>query len=292
MPPSNNAKLSSSWQRVLTVALVVGAALLTKLALTSFFASPSRAPGAAELARQREIADIAASALDQVDDQVATVNALGGPRVYAAFQRTIGVIAKEPRFLEELARHRSAGKNLDLPIQVDASQDFSAQLAAQGSARLPPEEFLEIVKLRLQLAEANDKICAGFWSGGLSMSEFGAGLALLRDEDLQRWMELSARAVRLQLYATTPLPRFAAKSYVDGVRDILAPLPLPERTRLTSTMEAGISAPPADGCKALLLLMRGGIELPAHRRDAFLRTMSFNSMVDWEDEPAAFSPKK
>ena len=49
------------------------------------------------------------------------------------------------------------------------------------------------------------------------------------------------------------------------------------------TLNAGTAAPPEEGCKAFLRFTRGGLQLSAARRDPFLRAMSFDSLVDWEE---------
>lgn len=284
MPPTPSPEAGNRWHRALPVGAALIVALLVKFGLGGFD-RPSPKPSSAELKRQREIAEKTAAALDAVDAQKAAMLALGGPRVYAASQRLAESVARDPKFVEALANQQTGAPRVNLPVKMDPGQELSAQLVAQGSARLPADEFLEMVKLRLKMAEGSPTICAGFWSGGLLPSDMGRSLEALGDADFQRWFELSERAMRLQLYATTPLPRFSGKAFVQGAREILAPLPDAERAAHMKTMDAGLAAPPAEGCSTYLVLVRGGIQLPSTRRDAFLRALSLNSMVDWEETP-------
>lgn len=283
MPTDTATKRPDRWQRIgggviaALVALLVGAYLRPR---------SSHHPSAAEEARNRKIASEAAAALDSVDE---IRNALSPPpqrfggRSEVALRRMGERLGHDPKFLEELARYqRSPTPDKALAVNVPQQQEFGAQLASQGMVRLPPDDFLDIVKLRLKLAENSKTICVGMWSGGLSALEFANGLDALSDEDLSRWVELTEAAMRLQLYSTTPLPRFSEKVFLDGVREIKRPLPPHEQRTLLKTMETGTSAPPDEACNALLVLMRGGLRLPAARRDSFLRALSFASFVDWE----------
>jgi hypothetical protein len=207
----------------------------------------------------------------------------GRPRVDAAFREMADEIAKDPKFKEELAKGSKSPdtEKLDLAIKSTGNRELGAQLAAKGAARLDAKEFLEMIKLKLKLAEASPKLCTGFWSGGLAGEDFAVGLDALSDPDLHRWFQLSARAMRLQLYATTPLPRFAGQALTDGIGEIKSTLPPEASDTLSKTMTAGVAAPPAAACQAYLQLTRGALRLPDAQRDAFLRAMTFDTLVDW-----------
>ena len=160
-------------------------------------------------------------------------------------------------------------------------RELGAQLSAKGAARLESAEFMDLMRLKVKLAEASPKLCAGFWSGGLATADLAAGLDALNDADLHRWFELSEHAMHLELYATTPLPRFSGKDLLAGLRDIKAELAPAAADTLTKTMGTGVAATPEAGCLAYLQLTRGGMHLPDARRDTFLRTLTFDSLVDW-----------
>lgn len=207
------------------------------------------------------------------------------PRVDAALQRMLSKIQDDPKFKEALAKGptgKDKGDKLDLAVNNGGGyRELGAQLTAKGTARLSPGQFLELSNLKLALAEKSPKLCAGFWSGGISSDELGAGLDQLSDAQLERWFALSEQAVHLELYATTPLPRFRGQVVVEGIRDVAATLPQAEATAFTDTMQQGTSAPPAAGCQAYLQLVRGGLKFPDPRRDTFLRALSFDTLVDW-----------
>lgn len=205
------------------------------------------------------------------------------PRVDAALARMQERLAQDPKFSEAIKRASTSPQDekLDLAVNTSGYRELGAQLAAKGTARLSPVEFLQLIKLKLKLAEKSPKLCAGFWSGGIDMNELGAGLDALDDTELERWFELSERATRAELYATTPLPRFAGKVLVDGFRDISAALPPAESEAFAATLREGAKAPPAAGCDAYLKLTRGALVFPDPRRDTFLRGLMFDTLVDW-----------
>jgi hypothetical protein len=206
------------------------------------------------------------------------------PRVDDRAQKMIDEIAEDPKFKALLARGPDpASKDGKMKLAVSSSgyRELGAQLAAKGAARLSVNEFLELSKLKLKLAEASPKLCAGFWAGGLNAGDFGAALDSLNDRELERWFTLSERAVHLELYATTPLPRFPGKALTEGLRDIADALPSVDGQTLRQVMQQGVAATPEAGCKAYLQLERGGLALPEPRRDTFLRALTFDSLVDW-----------
>jgi len=208
----------------------------------------------------------------------------GRPRVDEAAQKMLDKIAEDPKFKAELARGPDAAPKdgkLKLAVSSSGYRELGAQLAAKGAARLSVNEFLELSKIKLKLAEASPKLCAGFWSGGLNTVDFGVGLDSLNDRELERWFTLSERAVHLELYATTPLPRFPGKAVTDGLRDIADALPSADGQTLRQVMQQGLAATPEAGCKAYLQLERGGLAFPEPRRDTFLRALTFDSLVDW-----------
>jgi hypothetical protein len=207
------------------------------------------------------------------------------PRVDAALQRMLAKIQDDPKFKEAVAKGpapKDKGEKLDLAVTNDGGyRELGAQLTAKGTARLSPGQFLELSNLKLALAEKSPKLCAGFWSGGISSDELGAGLDQLSDAQIERWFELSEQAVHLELYATTPLPRFRGQVVVEGIRDVAATLPEAEATAFTDTMQQGTAAPPAAACQAYLRLVKGGLSFTDPRRDTFLRALSFDTLVDW-----------
>jgi hypothetical protein len=207
----------------------------------------------------------------------------GRPRVDAAFREMADEIVKDPKFKAELAKgtKNPDGEKLDLAIKSTGNRELGAQLAAKGAARLDAKEFLEMIKLKLKLAEASPKLCTGFWSGGLASEDFAAGLDALSDPDLHRWFQLSGHAMRLQLHATTPLPRFAGQALTDGISEIKSTLPPAASDTLSKTMTAGVAAAPDAACQAYLQLTRGAMRLPDAQRDAFLRALTFDTLVDW-----------
>ncbi len=208
--------------------------------------------------------------------------AFNRPRVDAAFGRMLEKLQDDPKFQEALKRGPDAsGEKLDLAVNAGDYRGLGAQLAAKGTARLSPIEFLQLVKLKLKLSEKSPKLCAGFWSGGIDLAELGAGLDALSDEEIERWFVLSQRATHLELYATTPLPRFPGAVLVEGFREISAALPEGERQTFVATMQQGLTAPPAAGCLAYQQLTRGALSFPETRRDTFLRGIMFDKLVDW-----------
>jgi len=206
------------------------------------------------------------------------------PRVDAALGRMLEKIQDDPKFKAVLAKgpEQASGEKVDLAVtSTGAYGELGAQLAAKGTARLSPGQFLEVMQIKLKLADKSPKLCAGFWSGGITTADLGEALDGLNDADLNRWFELSAQATHLQLYATTPLPRFRGQVLVDGMRDIAATLTPAEAEVFMSTMKQGTSAAPTAGCEAFLKLSRGGLSFPDPRRDQFLRALAFDTLVDW-----------
>jgi len=204
------------------------------------------------------------------------------PRVDAALSRMLEKLEDDPKFREALKRGPDGGgEKLNLAVKAADYRELGAQLAAKGTARLSSIEFLQLVKLKLKLSEKSAKLCAGFWTGGIELAELGVGLDALSDEELERWFVLSERATHLELYATAPLPRFSGKVLVEGFREISAALPEGERDAFVATLQQGVSAPPAAGCLAYQQLTRGALGFPETRRDAFLRGLMFDKLVDW-----------
>jgi len=205
------------------------------------------------------------------------------PRVDAALERMLEKLQDDPKFRAALARGPDAasGEKLDLAVKATDYRGLGAQLAAKGTARLSAIEFLQLVKLKLKLSEKSAKLCAGFWTGGIDLAELGVGLDSLDDDELERWFVLSERATHLELYATTPLPRFAGQVLVDGFRDISAALPEGEREAFVATLQQGVSASPAAGCHAFQQVTRGALTFADSRRDTFLRGLMFDKLVDW-----------
>jgi hypothetical protein len=206
------------------------------------------------------------------------------PRVDAALWRMLEKVQDDPKFKEVLAKGPQGPKGEKLGLAVTSSSaagEIGAQLGAKGIARLSPEQFLEVVRLKLKLADKSPKLCAGFWSGGIATADLAEGLDALNDADLERWFDAAAQAAHLELYATTPLPRFKGQVLVEGMRDIAASLSPAESEAFLNTAKQGPSAPPAAACQAFLQLSHGGLAFPDPRRDQFLRALAFDKLVDW-----------
>lgn len=269
------------WQR----GLIIVVALLTSLLLKPAYNRLFSLSGNMEPERQAQIAQAASAALNTNSASNEAVVSPRRKRVEAAFNRFAETLVNDPTFRDEVRREQSATRQkLNLAVTSQGSEEIGARLAAEGMVRLSAKDFLEIVDLRLKLAESSAKLCAGFWSGGITKEDLIAGFEMLSDEDLNRWMALSEQAIRLQLSAKTPLPRFPEKVFIEGAREILDQLPEAEKNALMKTMEDGVAARPADGCKAFLQLVRGGLRLASQRRDVFLRAVSFNSLIDWKEQ--------
>ncbi len=269
------------WQRALVGAVALLAFLMVKAGYNRLFHSS----GNIDPERQAQMERAASAALNTDPVPKEPVVSPRRKRVEAAFESFAETLEKDPMFRDEVQRrHGAAQKKFNLAFASQGSEEIGAQLAAEGMVRLSPNDFLKIVDLRLKLAENSAKLCAGFWSGGVNRADLIAGFEMLTDEDLQRWMALTERGVRLQLSAKTPLPRFPEKVFIEGAREILDQLPEAEQEPLLKIMEDGVAARPADGCKAFLQLIRGGLRLPSQRRDIFLRAVSFNSLIDWDEQ--------
>lgn len=87
--------------------------------------------------------------------------------------------------------------------------------------------------------------------------------------------------MRLQLSSSGPPPRIKGKLITDELAEIAIALGPEERESLMKTLDDGVSAPPQKGCTAFMQLMGAGVQLPAERRDPFLRGFTFSSLVDW-----------
>lgn len=102
------------------------------------------------------------------------------PRVDKAFKEIMRPIQDDPMFTgwakAELLRAVSGAPSqqgtTNSVVAADGFVGLGAQLAAQGAARLSADELLEMIRLKLKLAGQSDKVCAAFWSGGLSFRTF------------------------------------------------------------------------------------------------------------------------
>jgi hypothetical protein len=213
------------------------------------------------------------------------------PRVAALYEQATQGLKDDPKFVrfiqDEMKRvadgvpNAGQPKNKDNVISDQGFGGLGAELTSLGTMRLPPHEFQETVKLKLKLAQQSSKVCAGFWSAGLSLADMALALDGLSDSELRRWFDLSNRAMHLQLHATDPLPRIKGETVVQGMTSIVEGLPKDEGEALLRIAEAGTAVSPDDGCKAFKQFIEGGLRLPDNVRDPFLRGMSSPSLVDW-----------
>src|SRR5690349_21177096 len=108
-------------------------------------------------------------------------------------------------------------------------------------------------------ARARDElgpVCSGLWTGDLDMAAMAGALSQLGDDDLRSWMRISARAGVLELESTDPVVHDELAA-AEGLDAIGATLSESDRGVYDATLEAGVDADDASGCRTLLWMLRG-----------------------------------
>lgn len=120
-----------------------------------------------------------------------------------------------------------------------------AELAAKGTARLSPAQLSDLVALELKLARKSPRLCAGFWSGGITLQDMATTIeAEFTDAEARRWFEPSIAATRLELHAKGPPARIRGEDVGHGIQLMLDALAPVERDPLLNTLDMGVKAPP------------------------------------------------
>ena len=192
-------------------------------------------------------------------------------RVGEIMNEELQPLMRHPRFrtmMTNAARGQRSGE-----AARDTGKRLGMELVHRGIPRLPLEGLDEWNRLRLLLADHSPRVCGAFWTGGLSEGELGQALASLGDTDLRSWMRVSAQAGILELEANAQV-QANDRDLARGLETIASRMPREERRRFWAVVDAGETAPAADGCAVMKTIMTGATRMRDRPRERFLRALA------------------
>ena len=155
----------------------------------------------------------------------------------------------------------------------------AAELSHAGVARLDDAERLGLFEVRRAMANESPELCAGLWTGSLPPELLGAGLRGLDEKQQLVWIELSARAVAVELAAASPPPHVKAAARDAAFGELLARMPPAEREAFQRVV-LGADRTPEGACRAFKAAGDAmGLVSPG-ARNVILRAGSNAELVD------------
>lgn len=154
-----------------------------------------------------------------------------------------------------------------------------AELTGNGMARLPPEDLDATFEIKRALVAVSPDLCAGFWTGTHKPGAVAEGLRKMKDTQQDRWIDVSARAIILELESTTPPPRLAAATVDQALADLVHSLPFEGRAAYAAA--SGTHPPtPEQACAAFIALADGMKNVAADKRETIIRMTNNPALVD------------
>lgn len=189
------------------------------------------------------------------------------PRFQGVMVREMLPLIGDPRFAA-MVRSRT-GRD---PSNTDAIGEVTGELVARGLRKLTTRELDHLSLAKLHMAQASPSLCSAFWAGGSDEDEVLSVLQRLPEADQVGWLRSIARAALHTLDDPSELAHDPTAMF-EGISRIAQSLPPAEQQHFLSSVSAGESASPADGCYAFTSLMQGGRALEQPLRDRFLREL-------------------
>lgn len=206
-------------------------------------------------------------------------------RIAVRLKQSLAPVYEDPRFVELLrARvepHASSGAEAH-----QLGRQVGAELVARGVPHLEDDDLLEIGRLRLRLAQANDQVCAGLWTGNVADYDLYLALASLSDDEIASWFDVSAKATVTQLGSPPPAGLPPNQRVVsDGFEFAANQLSPTEQQRFWQTMSQGAQARPRDGCAVMLATLSAAEQMDRDRRVRFLRQVAIMTVPEEAQAP-------
>lgn len=154
-------------------------------------------------------------------------------------------------------------------LSADKARTRGAQLTANGMQHLGFSELLEWHKIRGKLANSDKNICAGFWTGNINRLKYIEVLGTLNKESLDRWFELSKKAMLISIDRPEPIEvnqNLLEKAFLS----IMELLPESDQARYASTLQSGVSAIEKDACWIMKILFSKLESIPKDQQKSLL----------------------
>jgi hypothetical protein len=158
-------------------------------------------------------------------------------------------------------------------LDADHARDMGQNLAHQGLKRLPNAELIRWNEIRVRLSQADPGVCAALWTGKMSPAGLSGALEKLPDADLNDWVQLSTKAMQLEV-AGAALPKTSAEALSQGLEQVIAKLPEADRARYQASIAKGTDLPDPEACWTMLTTMKTAQALPPNDRELLLRSLA------------------
>jgi hypothetical protein len=181
-------------------------------------------------------------------------------------------IITDPRFDERVrALHARAKANPAAPLKGPGHTGI-ADLIGAGTARLDGADQAALFDVKVALADKSPALCAGFWTGNVSVASLSEAMRALDRTRQRTWITLSARALTKELDANgAPLPA-PGPAGQDAMAELVQSLS-PEQRAAFATAAQGA---PTDevACRAFRALAAGLAKTTDEKRAAILQLLN------------------
>jgi len=181
-------------------------------------------------------------------------------------------IVTDPRFERRVRElHARAKANPSAPLK-GPGQTGVADLIGAGTARLDGADQTALFDVKVALADRSPALCAGFWTGNVSVASLSGAMHALDRARQRTWITLSARALTKELDANgAPLPP-PGPAGQDAMNEVVQSLS-PEQQAAFATAARGA---PTDeiACRAFRALAAGLAKTTDEKRAAILQLLN------------------
>ena len=181
-------------------------------------------------------------------------------------------IVTDPRFERRVRElHARAKANPSAPLK-GPGQTGVADLIGAGTARLDGADQTALFDVKVALADRSPALCAGFWTGNVSVASLSGAMHALDRARQRTWITLSARALTKELDANgAPLPP-PGPAGQDAMNELVQSLS-PEQQAAFATAARG--APTEEiACRAFRALAAGLAKTTDEKRAAILQLLN------------------
>jgi hypothetical protein len=181
-------------------------------------------------------------------------------------------IVSDPRFDKRVREmHARAQASPAAPLKGPGHTGV-AELIGAGTARLDGADQAALFDVKVALADKSPALCAGFWTGNVSVASLSAAMHALDRARQRTWITLSARALTKELDANgAPLPA-PGPAGQDAMAELVQSLS-PDQQAAFATAAQGA---PTDeiACRAFRALAAGLAKTTDEKRAAILRLLN------------------
>lgn len=147
-------------------------------------------------------------------------------------------------------------------------------LANKGTSRLPNQELLSWIELKIKMAENDSIYCAAMWSGSVTQQIQLGALNSLEDKDLVEVMRIRSKAASLEFVKKKSKP-IETNGFEKGLNVIFAELSDVEKVKFERASSQGAQANESLSCWAVLIMLKNAEKLNSGLKFDYIRNIDF-----------------